>query len=200
MDESLPTRLTRRAFVGAAALVPACLAHRPSPAAPVDRSPARRAGVPAPDLETLLARMTLDEKIGQMTQVDLTALEDEDGRAIRDFFLGSVLSGGNSLVQPNVPGAWADMYDRYQGHALSTRLGIPMLYGIDAVHGNGGVWGSVIFPHEIGLGCTRSPELVEAVARVTAEEVAAVGIDWTFAPCIAVARDERWGRTYESSG
>jgi beta-glucosidase len=92
------------------------------------------------------------------------------------------------------------MYDGYQSQALSTRLGIPMIYGVDAVHGHGGLKGSTIFPHDIGLGCTRSPETVQAAARVTAREVAGTGIDWTFAPCIAVVRDERWGRTYEGYG
>jgi beta-glucosidase len=92
------------------------------------------------------------------------------------------------------------MYDGYQSQALSTRLGIPMIYGVDAVHGDGGLKGSTIFPHHIGLGCTRSPETVQAAARVTAREVAGTGIDWAFAPCIAVPRDERWGRTYEGYG
>jgi beta-glucosidase len=92
------------------------------------------------------------------------------------------------------------MYDRYQGIALQTRLRIPIVYGVDAVHGHNNVRGAVIFPHNVGLGCTRDPGLVERVARATAEEVAATGIDWTFSPCVAVARDERWGRTYESFG
>jgi beta-glucosidase len=159
---------------------------------------ARKAGVPAPDVEALLAQMTLDEKIGQMTQADKNALKD--GSEIHDLFLGSVLSGADSLPKPNEPATWVDMYDRYQSQALSTRLGIPMIYGVDAVHGHGAVKGATIFPHHIGLGCSRSPELVEAVSRVTAREVAGTGIDWNFAPCIAVARDERWGRTYESFG
>ena len=92
------------------------------------------------------------------------------------------------------------MYDRYQSMALQTRLQIPLVYGVDAVHGHNNVVGAVIFPHNIGLGCTRDAALVERVARATAEEVAATGIDWTFSPCVAVARDERWGRTYESFG
>ena len=92
------------------------------------------------------------------------------------------------------------MYDRFQGEALATRLQIPILYGIDAVHGHNNVRGAVIFPHNIGLGCTRNPGLVERVARATGEEVEATGIDWTFSPCIAVPRDERWGRTYEGFG
>jgi beta-glucosidase len=187
---------TRRAILAAAALAPAsCLSKTPKA---VDIPPARRAGVPSPDVEALLAQMTLDEKIGQMTQVDRGALKDE--RVLHDFFIGSVLSGGDSLARPNLPETWAETYDRYQSQALSTRLGIPLLYGIDAVHGHGSVKGAVIFPHNVGLGCTRSPELVEAIGRVTAREVSGTGIDWTFAPCIAVSRNERWGRAYEAFG
>ncbi len=163
-----------------------------------DIPPARAAGMPAPDVETLLGQMTLDEKIGQMTQIDKNALHT--GREVHDLMVGSVLSGADSLPRPNAADTWVDMYDGYQSQALSTRLGIPMIYGVDAVHGHGGLKGSTIFPHHIGLGCTRSPETVQAAARVTAREVAGTGIDWTFAPCIAVARDERWGRTYEGYG
>lgn len=144
----------------------------------------------------LLATMTLEEKIGQMTQAEqssLAAITD-----IEKYFLGSLLSGGSSDPKAgNSLNAWTDMYDSYQAHALKTRLAIPMLYGIDAVHGHNNVMGAVVFPHNIGLGCTRNPQLVESAARVTAEEVRATGINWTFAPCVAVPRDERWGRTYE---
>jgi beta-glucosidase len=142
--------------------------------------------------------MTLDEKVGQMAQADRSSLRAEAD--IRGYFLGSVLSGGGSSPPDKTAAGWAEMYDRYQGIALQTRLRIPLVYGIDAVHGHNNVAGAVIFPHNIGLGCTRDASLVERVARATAEEVAATGIDWTFSPCIAVARDERWGRTYESFG
>jgi beta-glucosidase len=152
-----------------------------------------------PDLEALLASMTLDEKIGQMTQPDHGTLKKSPAD-VRELFIGSVLNGGDMLPEPNTPDEWANVYDRYQAHALETRLGIPMIYGVDAVHGHNGMKGAVIFPHNIGLGATRNPGLVEKIARVTAREVAATGIDWTFSPCIAVARDERWGRTYESFG
>ncbi|MBN2365275.1 MAG: glycoside hydrolase family 3 protein, partial [Calditrichaeota bacterium] len=146
----------------------------------------------------LLARMTLDEKIGQMTQADRGALVQESD--IQTYLLGSILSGGGSSPTPNVPFIWADMVDSYQSYALKTRLGIPLIYGIDAVHGHNNVYTAVIFPHNIGMGCTRNPELVEKAARATAQEVAGTGIHWTFAPCIAVPRDERWGRTYEGFG
>jgi beta-glucosidase len=183
------------AATGAAFGSVGCLVPHPNVA---DVPSARRAGVPAPDLEALLARMTLDEKIGQMTQADRSALLD--GSEINTSLLGSVLNGGDSLPVPNRPGVWADMTDAYQSQALSTRLGIPLLYGVDAVHGHGGVRGATVFPHNIGLGCTRDPALVTAAARVTAREVSGTGIDWTFAPCVAVPRDERWGRTYEGFG
>ena len=197
-----PPPPTRRTFLGAvtAAVVPAaCFGHKAAGGvARADMPPARAAGAPVPDVEALLAQMTLDEKIGQMTQIDKNAVRS--GREIRDLCVGSVLSGADSLPRPNTAETWVDMYDGYQSQALSTRLGIPLVYGVDAVHGHGGLKGATIFPHHIGLGCTRSPELVQAVARVTAREVAGTGIDWTFGPCIAVPRDERWGRTYEGFG
>jgi len=147
----------------------------------------------------LLAQMTLEEKIGQMTQAEQDALKDVND--IEKYSLGSLLSGGGSDPKAgNSLAAWTDMYDGYQAHALQTRLAIPILYGADAVHGHNNVLGAVIFPHNIGLGCTRNPKLVESAARVTAEEVRATGINWTFAPCVTVPRDERWGRTYEGFG
>jgi beta-glucosidase len=147
--------------------------------------------------EDLLKRMTLEEKVGQMTQAERQNIQLQD---IQTYFLGSLLSGGGSAPANNVPFAWADMYDSYQSLALKTRLGIPLIYGIDAVHGHNNVYTAVIFPHNIGLGCTRNPALVEEAGQITAEEVAGTGIDWTFAPCIAVPRNERWGRTYEGFG
>jgi beta-glucosidase len=144
----------------------------------------------------LLARMTLDEKVGQMTQPDQKYLSDV--RDIETYFVGSVLSGGDSDPKTNTVEDWADMYDRYQSHALKTRLKIPLLYGVDAVHGHSNVLGAVIFPHNIGLGATRDTKLVEEIGRLTAKEVRTTGVNWAFAPCVAVVRDERWGRTYES--
>ncbi len=150
-------------------------------------------------VKELLAKMTLDEKVGQMTQADQQALKDITD--IEKYFLGSLLSGGDSdPKEGNSLQAWTDMYDRYQVHALKTRLAIPLLYGVDAVHGHSNVLGAVIFPHNIGLGCAHNPALVEKAARITAEEVRATGVNWTFAPCVAVPRDERWGRTYEGFG
>jgi beta-glucosidase len=150
-------------------------------------------------LQALLSQMTLEEKIGQMTQAEQDALKDVND--IQKYFLGSLLSGGNSDPKAgNSLEAWTDMCDGYQQHALKTRLAIPILYGADAVHGHNNVLGAVIFPHNIGLGCTRNANLVESAARVTAEEVRATGVNWTFAPCVTVPRDERWGRTYEGFG
>ena len=149
--------------------------------------------------ETLLAQMTLDEKIGQLVQVDSAALTNQAD--VKNYFLGSVLSGGNSdPADGNSPRAWLDLVSGFQAEARQTRLKIPLLYGIDAVHGHNNIDGAVIFPHHIGLGATHDPELVARAERMTAEEVAGTGIRWAFAPCVAVARDEHWGRTYESYG
>ena len=150
-------------------------------------------------VEALLAKMTLDEKIGQMTQVDYDAIKQNTGD-IAKYSLGSILWGGNSEPPNLAPKTWADIYDEYQNISLKTRLGVPMVFGIDAVHGHNNVDGAVIFPHNIGLGATHNPKLVEKVGRATAEEIAGTGIDWDFAPCIAVSRNIRWGRTYESYG
>jgi len=147
----------------------------------------------------LLGRMTLDEKVGQMTQAERGGI-DADPTQITTLGLGSVLSGGGSVPTPNTPTAWADMVDRYQRAALATRLHIPLIYGVDSVHGHGNLLGATVFPHNIGLGATRDPRLVEKVAHVTAEETRASGPQWAFAPCVCVARDDRWGRTYESFG
>ncbi|MFG2054472.1 glycoside hydrolase family 3 N-terminal domain-containing protein [Micromonospora sp. NPDC048930] len=147
----------------------------------------------------LLGRMTLAEKIGQMTQAERAAVAD-DPTAVARWQLGSVLSGGGSTPASNTPAAWVEMVNGLQAQALSTRLQIPLIYGIDAVHGHGNVYGATVFPHNVGLGATRDPALVERVGHATAAEVRATGIPWNFAPCLCVSRDERWGRSYESFG
>ena len=149
--------------------------------------------------ERLLAAMTLEEKVGQMTQAERGAVSD-DPMLVATWRLGSVLSGGGSTPADNTPEGWADMVDGFQAQALSTRLGIPLIYGVDSVHGHGNLVGATVFPHNIGLGATRDPRLVERVEHVTAEETRATGPQWVFAPCVCVARDLRWGRTYESFG
>lgn len=149
-----------------------------------------------PQVKELLAKMTLEEKVGQMTQPDHEAIKDP--AEVAKYFVGSVLSGGNSdPKEGNSFEAWRAMYNRYQQAAMSTRLGIPILYGVDAVHGHNNVLGAVVFPHNIGLGCTRNPELVQRISQITAKEVRATGIQWTFAPAVTVPQDIRWGRTYE---
>jgi beta-glucosidase len=149
-----------------------------------------------PQVKALLAQMTLDEKIGQMTQPEQNELKDPAD--VENYFVGSLLSGGSSdPKEGNSIEAWTNLYDRLQARTQNTRLKIPILYGIDAVHGHNNVLNAVIFPHNIGLGCTRNPKLVEQVERVTAEEIRATGIQWAFGPCVTVPQDIRWGRTYE---
>lgn len=147
----------------------------------------------------LLSRMTLAEKIGQMTQAERGDVTGNPAD-ITTYALGSVLSGGGSVPTDNTPAGWADMVDTFQRAALNTRLHIPLLYGVDSVHGHGNLYGATVFPHNIGLGATRDPRLVKRIGEITAEETRASGPQWAFAPCVCVARDDRWGRTYESFG
>ncbi|CAL4971610.1 unnamed protein product [Urochloa decumbens] len=147
-------------------------------------------------IDDLLGRMTLAEKIGQMSQIER---ENATADVINKYFIGSVLSGGGSVPAKNAPPeAWMSMVNGMQSGALSTRLGIPIIYGIDAVHGHGNVYKATIFPHNVGLGCTRDPELAKRIGAAVALEVRATGIPYVFAPCVAVCRDPRWGRCYES--
>jgi beta-glucosidase len=193
-------KLNRRKFIEASAVSVAA-----SLAAPAGiLRPQRRTGPGSlrandANVHALLSRMTLEEKVGQMIQANSASLKDPSD--VEKLFLGSILSGGssdpkngNSLID------WTDHYDSLQSRTQNTRLKIPILYGIDAVHGHSNVLGAVIFPHNIGLGCSRRPELVERAARITAVETRATGINWTFAPCVTVPRDERWGRSYEGFG
>jgi beta-glucosidase len=178
------------AVLGTLALVTSCRPARPFARAPEPLVENERR------VDALLSQMTLAEKIGQMTQPDQEFLKDPAD--IEQYALGSLLSGGNSdPKEGNSLEAWTDLYDRYQQHSARTRLKIPLLYGIDAVHGHNNVLGAVIFPHNIGLGATRDAALVQKIAAITAQEVRATGIHWTFAPCVAVPQDVRWGRTYE---
>ena len=147
-------------------------------------------------INELIGEMSLEEKIGQMTQVDYRYLQNKSD--ITKYFIGSILSGGGATPPTNQPSSWVDLYNDFQQQALKTRLKIPLIYGIDAVHGHNNVLGATMFPHNIGLGCANDKLLVQKIAAATAAEVKATGLDWTFAPCVAVAQDERWGRTYES--
>jgi beta-glucosidase len=140
--------------------------------------------------------MTLDEKIGQMTQADESTIFTLDD--IQTYSLGSLLSGGGGYpMDGNSAENWAKMVDQFQSYALQTRLGIPLIYGVDAVHGHNNLYGATIFPHNIGLGAANDPDLVKRIGRATAEEVVATGIRWSFSPVVAVVQDIRWGRTYE---
>lgn len=184
------------------ALVAVCaigLAAAPQPGRATGSLPYQDSRRPVAErVEDLLARMTIDEKVGQMTQPDHTYLKSQDD--VATYFIGSVLSGGNSEIPDVSPSGWAAFATGLQKQALRTRLRIPILYGIDAVHGHNNVRGAVVFPHNIGLGCTRDPKIVEAASRITAQEVAGTGMHWAFGPCVAVPQNERWGRTYEGFG
>ncbi|KAL6966624.1 beta-glucosidase [Sarracenia purpurea var. burkii] len=147
-------------------------------------------------ISDLMSRMTLDEKIGQMMQLETANATPE---ILRDYSIGSVLCGGGSLPAPEATAAdWVHKVNALQNGSLSSRLGIPMIYGIDALHGHNNVYQATLFPHNIGLGATRDSELVKRIGAATALEVRATGIPYVFAPCIAVCRDPRWGRCYES--
>jgi beta-glucosidase len=153
-------------------------------------------------VSALLAHMTVEEKVAQMIQADIGSLTAED---LHTYKLGAVLAGGGAGPKGGVranPREWLDLADTLYRAALEPRspahAPIPILFGVDAVHGHAKIRGATIFPHNVGLGAAHDAELVERIGRATAEEVATTGIDWTFAPTVAVARDVRWGRSYES--
>jgi beta-glucosidase len=143
----------------------------------------------------LMSQMTLDEKIGQMTLIEKGSLKGDD---VTTLLLGGVLSGGGGYPSKNTAADWAAMVDGFQQQALKTRLGIPMIYGVDAVHGHNNLAGTVIFPQEVGLGAAGDPDLVQRIGSATADVMIATGIYWDYAPIVAVPQDIRWGRTYES--
>ena len=157
-------------------------------------------------VDDLVSRMSLAEKIGQMTQADRFMFTDaattsnSSANNLRAWLVGSLLSGGGDTPTPNTPTGWADMVDGFQSQALATPLQIPLIYGEDTVHGDGNMVGATVFPHNIGMGATRDPALALAEGQVTAAETRPTGPQWGFAPCLCVARDIRWGRTYESFG
>ncbi len=149
-----------------------------------------------------LAEMTLEDKVGQMIQADIASITPAD---LQTYRLGSILAGGNAAPGNDVhstPQAWLNLTDEFHRAALASGVrgqpGIPILFGIDAVHGHAKLVGATIFPHNVGLGAAHDPDLIYRIGQATAQEVAATGIDWTFAPTVAVARDVRWGRSYES--
>ncbi len=152
-------------------------------------------------VDQLLTKMTLEEKVGQIIQADIASVTPEDVKA---YHLGSVLNGGNSAPHNDNRTAaenWLQLADEFWLASTDTsngRTAIPVIWGTDAVHGHSNVVGATIFPHNIGLGAANDPELMRAIGRVTATEMLVTGLDWTFAPTLAVARNDRWGRTYES--
>jgi beta-glucosidase len=152
----------------------------------------------------LVSRMSLAEKVGQMTQPErpafagTTTTSASSPNDIRAWLIGSILSGGGSVPASNTPQGWADMVDGFESRALATPLQIPLVYGLDVVHGDNNLRSATIFPHNIGIGASRDPEIAELEGQVAAAETRATGPHWAFSPCICVARDDRWGRTYES--
>lgn len=152
-------------------------------------------------IDDLMAQMRVEDKVGQIMQADIESVTPED---VRKYRLGSVLNGGDSRPQKNkhaTPQQWLTLADEFYNASMDTSEGgvaIPVIWGTDAVHGQSNVIGATIYPHNIGLGAARDSELVRRIGSATAKEVAATGIDWTFAPTLAVTQDDRWGRTYES--
>ena len=151
-------------------------------------------------IDEMLPKLTLEQKVGQVIQGDSDSVTPEE---VKEYRLGSVLSGGNSAPGP-LPYAetknWLEMADKYYNASIDNEgveIAIPIIWGIDAVHGHANLKGAIIFPHNIGLGAMNNPDLIEQIAGVTAHELTISGHDWTFAPTLAVPKDLRWGRSYE---
>ena len=147
--------------------------------------------------DAVLARMTVRERIGQMTQAEKGSVTPDEVAA---YALGSVLSGGGGAPDVNDAAHWRAMIDAFDAGARRSRLGVPLLYGVDAVHGHNNLHGAVIFPHNVGLGAVDDEDLTGRVARATAIETAATGARWSFSPALSLPLDVRWGRTYEGFG
>jgi beta-glucosidase len=165
-----------------------------------------RADVPAPDaavearVRSIVAGMTLEQKIGQMTQPDIRSVTPND---VRRYYLGSILNGGGAWPSMNMHSSvedWLKLSDAFTKASMSTdmKVKVPVIWGTDAVHGHNNVYGATLFPHNIGLGAAHDPALIEKIGHATAEQVRATGISWAFAPTLAVVQNPRWGRTYES--
>ena len=151
-------------------------------------------------IDELMAKMTVEEKVGQIVQGDIASLTPDD---VRKYRLGSVLAGGNSDPGGKydaTPAQWLALADAFYEASMDTGKGgqaIPILFGIDAIHGQSNIVGATLFPHNIGLGATRNPDLMQKIGHVTAVETRTTGMEWAFAPTVAVPQDDRWGRTYE---
>jgi beta-glucosidase len=152
-------------------------------------------------IDELLARMSVEEKVGQMVQPEIRYLTAQD---VKDYHIGSVLNGGGSVPNGNrysKAADWLAIADAYYVASMDEsdgKVAIPIMWGTDAVHGVGNIVGATLFPHNIALGATNNPDLIERIGEITATEIAVTGLDWDFSPTVAVARDDRWGRTYES--
>ena len=150
-------------------------------------------------VEQLLSRLAPAQKVGQLIQADIGSITPDD---LRHYPLGSILNGGNSSPRDDklaAPGEWLMLADRfYDAATAASPIGLALLWGTDAVHGHNNIPGATIFPHNIGLGAARDPQLIRRIGEITALEVRVTGLDWAFSPTVAVARDARWGRTYES--
>ena len=150
------------------------------------------------EIERLLGAMTTEQKVGQVIQGDIASLTPDD---VAEYHLGSVLNGGNSAPggdNRTTPQAWLDLADQFWDASMGEGgTGIPVIWGTDAVHGHSNIVGATIFPHNIGLGAAHDPDLIRRIGEVTAREIAITGLDWTFAPTVAVPQDDRWGRAYE---
>jgi beta-glucosidase len=171
----------------------------PSLPSPPDDAPYKNASLPIEDrIDDLLARMTTQEKIGQLALVEQNSIHNT--KDLATVGIGALLSGGGAGPKKNTPEAWRDMVNDFQRAAQKSRLGIPLLYGVDAVHGNTNVLGATIFPHNIGLAATQDPDLVKQIGEITAQELMTTGIYWNFSPDVDVVEDMRWGRTYETFG
>jgi beta-glucosidase len=167
----------------------------PSPKWPFDKDAALEEKIAA-----LLKKMTVEEKVGQTVQGDIASITPAD---MKKYHLGSVLNGGGSAPGNDElapPKKWLELADEFYAASIDTSdggVGIPMIWGTDAMHGHSNIVGSVLFPHNVGLGATRNPKLLGEIARVTAEQVRTTGFEWTFAPTVTVPQDDRWGRAYE---
>ena len=197
-------RTLRLAVASALALAAACAAA--APAAPQLDAWPRLTSAIAPDaalearVREIVGKMTLAQKIGQMTQAEIKSVTPDD---VRTYYLGSVLNGGGSWPHNDKhahAADWLKLADAFYGASMATDMAVkvPMIWGTDAVHGHNNVYGATMFPHNIGLGAARDPELVQAIGAATGKAVRATGIAWVFGPTVAVVRDDRWGRTYES--
>src|SRR3954471_24716485 len=167
---------------------------------PRAQSPAPNAALAA-RARSIVAGMTLEQKVGQMTQAEIRSITPDE---VRRYYIGSILNGGGAWPAMNMHssvGDWLKLSDAFTRASMSNdmKVKVPVIWGTDAVHGHNNVYGATLFPHNIGLGAAHDPALIERIGHATAEQVRATGITWTFAPTLAVVQNRRWGRTYEAT-